>query len=307
MHTASMIVLTTGTDDRLPYLDKLIRSISIQTTKPRELVVASETSSDKLIELFGKHFNRAENHRIIATGCWNKCKTANRTIRRSRGSIVFLLEDDLVLEEGFVEQILGTFDLDPLIGSVYSRCIWVYPEGANSAKGLKGLLARLVSRLSLHKSLLPRKVKKLGNRLYEVPVFTMSVACRREALYSAGLYDENIAEPISGEDYDLALRIGRAGYRIVLNTDAVSYHFTRQVHRRSLKLAKDPKYLMGLNESEVYFMTKNREVLGVYVLPHAIYRILESVAWAIRTKSVKAPVYGISGALKGLARGLRSS
>jgi GT2 family glycosyltransferase len=132
----------------------------------------------------------------------------------------------------------------------------------------------------------------------------MSVACRREALLKVGLYDMSIREPILGEDYDLALRVRKAGYRIVQTSRAVSYHLTRQVSKGVAKYSRDPSKLMGAYETEVYFMAKNRDVLGAAnVIGHAMYRAVEAIAWGARSRNPKAILYGVAGSVKGLIRG----
>jgi len=88
-------------------------------------------------------------------------------------------------------------------------------------------------------------VRRINDHLVEVPVFTMSVACRREALLRAGLYDMRVREPILGEDFDLALRIRKAGYKIIQTTRAVSYHLTMQVTKGTIKYGRDPSKLHG--------------------------------------------------------------
>ncbi len=305
MHKPTIIILTTGTDEKLECLDKLLMSISTQTVRHFQLTIASEVLSYKLEKLLRKYFYPCEDHKILATGYWNKCRTANKAIKDSKGDIIFLLEDDLVLKEDFMEKILKTFDSDPRIGCVYSRCIWVYPEGLRSKEGFKSFIAKLVTKLSVHGSALHKYVKKVDEGLYEVPTFTMSVACRKEALYKAGLFDEYVEEPILGEDYDLALRVKKAGYRIVQNLDAVSYHYTKQVSK-SLDIGKkDPKKFAKRYESEVYFMAKNRDVLGIlHVLMHAVYRIIEGIAWSIKMSDLKVLVYGLCYPIKGLVKGL---
>jgi len=305
MYKSSLVILTTGTNERLTDLSKLLCSISKQAVEPSELIIASEATSPELEKLLEKYFCPCENHKIISTGYWNRCKTANEAIRKARGSIIFLLEDDLILKDNFIEEMAKSFDSKTRIGCVYSRCSWVYHEGLRNRAGIKGFMAKIVSTLSIHQSILSKQTKRLDHYLCEVPVFTMSVACRREALYKAGLYDENVSEPISGEDYDLALRIRKAGYRIVMNAKAISHHFTRQVTKRVTKIHDSAKYLSDLNESELYFVTKNRDILGVHhVMLHVAYRALESIAWAVRAKNAKASIYGIAGTLRGFAKGL---
>jgi len=224
-------------------------------------------------------------------------------VRRVESSILVLLEDDLILEPNFVEEIIKPFS-DEKVGCVYSRCIWVFSESVKRSKSFVGFIARALNKLAVHERL-SRMVRKVGEHLYEVPVFTMSVACRRDILIEAGLWDESVEEPIQGEDYDIALRIIKLGYKIVQNTRAISYHFTRQTTKRFLKLKKDPRYIMGLNYSDTYFIAKNADLLGLATaLGHSMYRVLESTFWAMRTGDARISLYGIAGALLGFVRGL---
>jgi GT2 family glycosyltransferase len=299
----TVLVLTTGTKDRLVLIEGLLKSLARQTVKPDEVLIATETNGEELTEMAGKHL-KGTDFRVVETGYWNKCRTANRVILESKGDVVFLLEDDLYLAPNFVEEVLKAFKECPWAGCVYTKCVWVFREGARSRGGLSGWLAGALSKLTIHESVLPRMARRISDHLIEVPVFTMSVACRREALLKAGLYDISVREPILGEDYDLALRVRKAGYRIVQTSRAVSYHLTRQVSKGVAKYSRDPSKLMGAYETEVYFMAKNRDVLGAAnVIGHAMYRAVEAIAWGARSRNPKAILYGVAGSVKGLIRG----
>jgi GT2 family glycosyltransferase len=167
-----------------------------------------------------------------------------------------------------------------------------------------GWLAKALSKLAIHESALPRIARRINDHLIEVPVFTMRVACRKEALLKVGLYDVRVKEPILGEDYDLALRIRKAGYEIVQTTRAVSYHLTKQISKGVAKYSRGPTKLMKTYETEVYFMAKNRDILGIVnVIGHAIYRAIETMAWGVRSRNPRIILYGIAGSVKGLIRG----
>jgi len=299
----SVIILTSGQKARYHHIEKLLISLSKQTFKDFELILATERVDKDLVNIFRKYFCPCKEHRILVTGYWNRCKTANKAIMESHGDIVILLEDDLILKRNFLDQIIKPFQIDLNIGCVYSRCIWVYREGLRSRSGIVSLIAKLVSKLSIHGSILQKQVKRIDKYLYEVPVFTMSVACKREALYKAGLYDEDAEEPILGEDYDLALRIRKRGYKILLNTKAVSFHFTRQVTKRIMELHRDTNFLRGIYKSEVLFIVKNRNMLGFYVLSHIIHRIIESLWWSIKVKDIRVFLNGLRGIVEGLIKG----
>jgi GT2 family glycosyltransferase len=298
----TVLILTSGAEDRHIFIEGLLRSLAKQTVKPDEVIIATETNGEELDKMANKYLNK--NFRVIETGYWNKCWTANKAILESKGNIIFLLEDDLYLAPNFIEEMLKAFDEYPEAGCVYSRCIWVFREGVRSKGGLIGWLAKTISKLSIHESVLSINFRKINDHLIEVPVFTMSVACKKEALLKAGLYDMRVKEPILGEDYDLALRIRKTGYKIIQTTKAISYHLTKQVSKGIIKYSKDPAKLMGTYETEVYFMTKNRDVLKISnIVKHVIYRVIESLAWGVRSKNLLVMLHGVIGLFKGFVRG----
>jgi hypothetical protein len=113
-----------------------------------------------------------------------------------------------------------------------------------------------------------------------------------------------VREPILGEDFDLALRIRKAGYKIIQTTRAVSYHLTMQVTKGVIKYGRDPSMLMGTYETEVYFMAKNRDILNLKnVISHTIYRSIEAAAWGIRSRNPSTIPYGMAGVIKGFMKG----
>jgi cellulose synthase/poly-beta-1,6-N-acetylglucosamine synthase-like glycosyltransferase len=299
----TVLILTSGTKDRHVLIRGLIKSLSQQTVKPDEVIIATETAGNELVKIANEYL-RDVVVKVIETSYWNKCWTANKAVLSSSGDVIFLLEDDLYLTPNFIEETLNAFKEYPEAGCIYTNCIWVFQEGARSRGGFMGWLARALSKLSIHESALPRMVRRINDHLVEVPVFTMSVACRREALLRAGLYDMRVREPILGEDFDLALRIRKAGYKIIQTARAISYHLTMQVTKGVIKYGRDPSMLMGTYETEVYFMTKNRDILSLKnVISHAIYRSIEAAAWGIRSRNPSAIPYGIAGVIKGFMKG----
>jgi glycosyltransferase involved in cell wall biosynthesis len=300
----TVIILTSGAANRHILIKGLLRSLARQSVKPSEVIIATETAGEELAKTASEYLGNID-FRVIETGYWNKCWTANKAILESKGDIVFLLEDDLYLAPNFIEEVLKTFEEYPEASCVYTKCIWVFREGVRSKGGLIGWLAKTLSKLSVHESVLPKMVKKINDHLAEIPVFTMSVACKKEALLKAGLYDTRVKEPILGEDYDLALRIRKTGYKIIQTTKTVSYHLTKQVSKGIIKYSKDPAKIMGTYETEIYFMTKNRDVLRLKnVVSHVVYRLMEAMIWSVRARNIRVVSYGIAGLVKGFVKGI---
>jgi hypothetical protein len=80
---------------------------------------------------------------------------------------------------------------------------------------------------------------------------------------------------------------------------------TRQVSKGVARYGKDPAKLMGTYEAEVYFVVKNKDILGtVNVINHVVYRVIEAVAWGIRSRSLLTMFYGVTGSIKGFIKGV---
>jgi len=178
----TVLILTSGTKDRHIFIESLFKSLAKQTIKPDEIIVATETGGENLVKLVGKHLSNMSltNLKVLETGYWNKCWTANKAILESRGDVIFLPEDDLYLTPRFIEEVINAFKEYPKAGCIYTNCIWVFQEGIKSKGGLAGWLARRLSKLTIHESILPRLARKINDHLIEIPVFTMSVACREK-------------------------------------------------------------------------------------------------------------------------------
>lgn len=295
---------TTGSPRRVHHISHLMKSLSNQTFQDFEILIATEKTSKELRKAVSSLLP-PEKFEIEEFGHWNKCKTANEAIKSTDGDVVVLLEDDLVLERKWLESVLESFDRHPEAGAVCSKCIWKHKEGLASQAGVKARIANLWDHMSVSKSVFARKRERIKDHLVSVPTFTMCVACRREALLDAGLFDESVEEPIQGEDYDLAMRIRSTGYRILLNENARAIHYTRQVSKKTSKVREDPKFIEGNYLTETYFYAKNFDEIGLNIIPHAIHRVAESVNWAARSRKPSAIYHGGKGTILGLIKGLR--
>jgi len=137
----TVLILTSGTKDRHILIRGLIKSLSQQTIKPSEVIIATETAGNELMKIANEYLGDMA-VKVIETGYWNKCWTANKAILSSSGDVIFLLEDDLYLTPNFIEEALNAFKEYPEAGCVYTNCIWVFQEGARSRGGFMGWLAR---------------------------------------------------------------------------------------------------------------------------------------------------------------------
>jgi len=129
----------------------------------------------------------------------------------------------------------------------------------------------------------------------------------------ARLFDMNVIEPIVGEDYDLAIRIQKAGFKIVSSDKVRAQHYTRHVYKRTLlAIERGPQWWGKLVENGTYFFAKHYDVLGIFtIFMHTIYNAFFSpLALLLKLRKVsigffiKVFLYSVRGSFIGFIRGL---
>jgi|GEM_PF-966896 len=299
----SIIINTTGRN--IVNIKRLLRSIKMQDFGNYEVIIATESNSNELIELCKSLYMECT---IIETGCWNRCWTGNLAIIKSRGKLVVLLEDDVKLEPYWLSKMVKCINDDVDIGCTYSTVI--NPLGSESIvaktdKKIFRFAVKAVNTLRAHYHLARKNVN----------VFSLTVMCRKEALLKASLFDMNVEEPIVAEDYDLALRVQKAKYKVATCSEAKALHYTLHAYKRALlTLTKGPKWWGKLIENDTYFFAKHYDILKVAVFSHALYNAFFSpVALLLKLKRlsitflIKVFLYSVRGSFIGLLRGLMTN
>jgi GT2 family glycosyltransferase len=310
----SLIIITTGKNKYS--LERLFKSIAKQTCAncSYELVLATESSGFELENLAKQLLPFIDDVIVVETGYWNRCRTANLAILRSKGELVALLEDDLELDPQWLSEVIKVFNIHKdakSIGCVYSMVINPFGSESVIAKmqlrsPLFSLIAKIINMLRVHYHFARRNLS----------VFSLAVVCRREALLRAGLFDSSVEEPIVAEDYDLALRIQKSGYKIVMCSKAEVLHYTCHVYKRALlTLKKGPMWWGRIVENDTYFFAKHRDLLGIVILTHALYNaFISPLALIPRLKGylglralLELFLYSIKGSFTGLIKGALKS
>jgi len=293
----SVVIRTTGTLNKLKLLRKTLESLSRQTWKDFELIIATESNADiikNLVESLGV------NATVISTGFWNRCKTANLGIRASKGKYVVILDDDLYLDREFLRTLLKTIEIAPArVGHV--TCPFKYLK-KTEYKGLSCILAKLFGALNVKNFLLKRS-RPINAMLVEGIYFGGTKALfKREALFKAGLFDESMSEIMLGEDFDLAVRVYKCGFTGLLNNSCRVYHLETYYYKHgNLKLREYESYCsMG-----TYAVVKHRDIIGIYVFFHLVYLMIWGLVWALRRKSIRIFLYCARGIVGGIIKGLQ--
>jgi GT2 family glycosyltransferase len=185
-------------------LDSALASILAESEgRPAEVLVIDDGSSDASIAIAERH-RRGGRVELLRGERRGAAAAINLGIRRARHEIVCQVDQDVVLDPGWLERLLAELRSGSDVAAAQAR--YRTPRGDD-------LLARVMALdLDLRTAGLPRCVDHVctGNTVY-----------RASALRAVGLFDESLGY---GYDNCMSYRLGRAGYRLVFCPAATSVH-----------------------------------------------------------------------------------
>ncbi|HVN88729.1 MAG TPA: glycosyltransferase [Candidatus Binataceae bacterium] len=227
----SVIITTHARPDSL---DRLLESLIPQLDPDRhELFIAENgTPQPSRIET-----GFAEMH--IHDPLPGKCRVQNRAIVAAQGSIIVLLDDDLVVSRDYIAAVQHFFARYPEYAAMKGR---ILPAEDPWAK--VGMMAPYLD--------LP--IVDEGHEVIDVRgVLGANMAFRSSTFDHVGLFDERLGPGAAGheEETEMSQRIRRAGMRIGYCPDALVYHDVdpeRATRERYIRIARERGYCRTLHE-----------------------------------------------------------
>jgi GT2 family glycosyltransferase len=178
----------------------------------------------------------------------------NRLFAVARGRYLCVMDSDVELASGVVEQLIAILDKETDVGMVVPRIL--YPSGAwqKSFDRFPTLLDKINRFLRL-RSIEAQEAVRVGQSMehrcvdYAISAFWLM---RRDLLERVGMLDERIF--YAPEDVDFCLRVWKAGLKILYVPTAAVIHHTQEISR-GLKLDRAKlTHLRGL----AYYFLKHR-------------------------------------------------
>jgi rhamnosyltransferase len=193
------------------YIAKLIESLKSQTFRDTEIIVVDSSSPDGTINIAREYGVRTLS---VKKEEFDHGGTRTLAGKASVGNIiVYLTQDALPADEYAIENIIGPFERDELIGAVYGRQL---PNPAASPFAAH-------SRYFIYRD--RSFIMNYGDRgKYRIKTAFLSnafSAYRRCAMEKIGYFKENL---ISTEDTYAGAKLLLAGYSIAYASNAVVYH-----------------------------------------------------------------------------------
>lgn len=218
LRQVSIIILTWNA---MEYTKKCIRSIQDHTHYPHEIIFVDNASTDGTVEYLRKMVKEFPNYKLIENQ-ENKGFAAgnNQGVKMASGEYIMLLNNDIIVSEGWLEGLVESLEKDEKIGMVGPI--------TNSISG-RQMVAHVPysDEEGFHE--FSQKIRKLyRGRLtprYRIAGFAVLM---KKALYEkAGGLDESFGTG-NYEDDDLCLKVREKGYAIMADESVYIHHYRSQ-------------------------------------------------------------------------------
>lgn len=217
--TYPLVSIIVVTFNNLKYTQLCVESIYGKTAYPNfELIIVDNASSDGTPDYLNSLKEKYDNVNIVLNSENLGFATANNIgIRESKGEYIILLNNDTVVTRGWISGLIKYLK-NPDIGMVGP----VTNSIGNEAK-------INVDYKDLYQMELFADSYTAKNRgvVFEIPVLALfCAAIRKETIGRVGLLDEQFSVGMF-EDDDYAIRVRKAGLKIICAEDAFIHHFGR--------------------------------------------------------------------------------
>lgn len=209
--SASVVIVTYNRPD---HVRTCLEHLSRQTTPPHEIIVV-DASPDRRTAAVLEDFPDATYLRNDL-GIGHMATSRAIGHGHATGDIVAFIDDDAYAEQGWLAALAERYR-DPTVGAVGGRTLNGQP--GEESEGVNAIGQFLPDgRLTGHFAADP------GRDLDVDHLLGANMSYRRTALDEIGGIHDHFPGTSLREDADIALRVGRAGYRIVFTPDAVVFH-----------------------------------------------------------------------------------
>ncbi len=180
-----------------------------------EIIVVDDQSSDETADQLAKIEGLTHLRNETNLGFVGSC---NRGAKHARGEYLVLLNNDTQVTAGWLDELIDTFDREPMAGMVGSRL--VYPDGRLQESG--GIIFNDASGWNYGRE--QASDNPIYHFLREVDYCSGAcIALKTEYFHQIGALDERYA-PAYYEDTDLAFKVRESGLKVFIQPASVIIH-----------------------------------------------------------------------------------
>jgi len=287
MSSPSVSIIIASTRPNM--LVEVLKCLQNQSFQDFEIIIICIQKNKKIIEIasnFGAKLYEDQGK--------GRCYARNLGLKNSIGEIVVFFDDDISINENWIETAFKFFHLNSDIGGIGGLPI--------TPKDYRSIVYPL--RFFLNVILGISNWDLDFNNRKEVNYLSGSnMAFRRDVLFLVGGFDENFYGPCAGEDADICLRITRKGYKLILDSKLNIYHYSNFIKRIITHHRQNELYFLALTDNKTYWHVKNRLLNGVLKwIIYILNLILQAVFWTLYTYNLKVFFYFLKGIVIGYKR-----
>jgi GT2 family glycosyltransferase len=242
--TDPRLSIVVPTYERRESVLRLLHALERQTAAPDlfEVVIAVDGSNDGTREAIDAHAAPFALRQVWQRQC-GRAAACNAGARLATGAVILFLDDDMEPSESLVAAHLARHERRSGLGVVGAAPIVVDPDATPLVRFRAGGFRRKLERLSSR-----------GDDLAFNDVYTGNFSIPRQLFLAASGYDEEFTL-YGHEDYELSLRLGRAGVNFVFDSAALAHqHYTKSVRGLAANIEEEGR-------TAVLFARKHPEVL----------------------------------------------
>jgi GT2 family glycosyltransferase len=198
------------------YLRACLDSLRAQRFGDFDVVVVDNGSTDGSLRILAESYPEV---RVVAWDANRGVAAAfNEGVRQCRAELLALVNNDMELDGGWLEALVGALDDHPAAGAAASKILFIDRQTINSAGDFYG------------RDGIPgnRGVHEIDRGQYDQPAYVFGASggaslYRRRLFDEIGLFDERLVSYC--EDVDWAWRMQLAGYRCIYVPNAIAFHW----------------------------------------------------------------------------------
>lgn len=215
---ASIIVVNYNAQ---PYLESCLESLAANTKPPYEVLVIDNHSSDDSASFLRKK----KDHRIKSIfneNNWGFAKACNQGLCEATGDLFITMNPDVIVPKNWLGRLVWHLEQNP-------RTLLVGPKGI----GICGPQAPGLITFSQKLEAADRKFNIIHRQKSERTKFLIGcfLLFDHRLLRLIGFFDEGF--PLGADDFDLSLRVRKAGYDLRVAKDLLIRHFIHASFNRS--------------------------------------------------------------------------
>ncbi len=226
------------------HLKDCLSSICVQSYKNFEVILVDNASSDGSIEFVHKNFPEVKT--IENKENRGFCGGNNDGIACSKGELIFLLNNDTVLDKNCLEKLINFMEKAPsnCIGAFPMAFFYHAPSFINNGEVVWNInnLWRDITIGRLYSPDSYQSPKKIFGAMF------VAILLKKEEFMNIGAFDEKMFT--YGEDFDICYRANALGFNFYLVPDAKLFH----KFRSSSNEATNPLWSFYLYMRNYYYM-----------------------------------------------------